>query len=162
MIDVQPILTDLINNIKTDVINSMQSFGAIGNGETISQLETLIDNDTGQLIAPFWIWALEFGRKPTSPGAAKGDPTLYQKICVWAPTKGIPEFSTNSKGQTINVWRAITAYIHKNGYPGKPGILTIPVGHDNINSRLNDACEKIANQTGKEVLDLFNVFDTIN
>lgn len=155
MSDIQPILTDIMNNIRTDVINSMQAHGQYATGDVIKQLETIVDGDTGQLTAPFWIWVLEFGRKPTRPGAAAGNPTLYQSICVWADAKGIPEFSTNDKGQKTNVWRAITAYIHKNGYLGKQGVLTEPLAM--AESRVNEAASQIAENYQKEILDLFNV-----
>jgi hypothetical protein len=57
MPDTTAILTDILNNLKTDVINSMQSHGQYATGQVISQLEIIIDGDTGQLTAPFWIWA---------------------------------------------------------------------------------------------------------
>ncbi|MDR3551215.1 MAG: hypothetical protein P4L31_07420 [Candidatus Babeliales bacterium] len=161
MADITPYLNNIINAIKTDVINSMQAHGQYATGQSINQLETIVDGESGQLLAPFWIWALEFGRKPTSPGAAAGDPTLYQSICIWAAAKGIAEFSTNDKGEKINVWRAITAYIHKNGYPGKQGVLTEPLSDDNVNSRINEQMEVFADEQAKEVLDLFNVFETV-
>ena len=161
MADITQYLNNILNNIKIDVINSLQANGQYATGQTISQLETITDGDSGQILAPFWIWALEYGRKPTSPGAAAGDPTLYQSICVWAAAKGIAEFSTNDKGETVNVWRAITAYIHKYGYAGKQGVLTEPLSDDNVNMRINEQMEIFADEQAKEVLDLINIFETV-
>lgn len=146
----QPILTDLINNIKTDVINSMQSKGRYATGETVAALETVVNDDTGQLLAPAYIDALELGRGPTSPGATAGDPPLIDKIKEWTAAKGID----------INPY-AITKQIHKQGYPGKPGVLTEPLSDDNINMRVDEAMEIYSDQLAKEVLDLFGIMDVV-
>ncbi len=150
MPDNQAILNDLINNVKNDVINSLQANGRFATGQTIAGLETVITDNGGQLIAPAYIDALEYGRKPTGSNPTPGDPPMIDNIRAWVEAKGID----------INPW-AIKKSIDKKGYPGKPGVLTEPLSDDNINSRVNEAAESIATNLQNEVADLFNVLELV-
>lgn len=147
------IITKFIDTLRVDVINSMQSSGQSATGQTAAQLQIYNDESDQTLTGPFWIDTLEFGRKPTKPGAPAGTPTVYENIVAWATAKGIPEFETNDKGQKINVWRAITAHIHKYGYEGKPGVLSAPLGDDNVNNRLADTMEQLASMEVENMID---------
>src|ERR1700693_2366018 len=109
MLNNQPILNTLLTAIRTDVINSLQANGQYATGETIAALEIALSDTGGQLLAPWWIDALEVGRKPTRPNAPIGDPTLLERIKEWCAAKGIPEEAAYP----------ITKSIHKYGYPGK-------------------------------------------
>lgn len=144
------ILTELMNNLKTDVINSIQANGRYATGETVAALEVTVEGETGQLLAPAYIDALEYGRKPTSQGAATGDPTVFEQVEKWIAAKGLD----------LNPY-AVTKNIHKHGYPGKPGVLTEPLSDDNVNKRIDESMEAYADQQAKEVLDMFNVFDKV-
>lgn len=148
--DQQQILTDLITGLKTDVINSMQSKGKYATGETVANLTDAVSNDYAALFAPWWIDALEVGRKPTSQGAQPGTPPMIDNIKAWCLAKGIP----------IGAAWAIKKNIDKVGYPGKPGVLTEPLSDDNVNARVNVACELISQIQGERVAELFNVFET--
>jgi hypothetical protein len=150
MNDTTPILNDLMDHFRNDVVNSMQSKGRYATGETIQNLTIATADGYGVLYAPWWIDALEVGRKPTSDGAAASDPTLLERIKVWIAAKGL----------VMNPY-AVTKSIHKKGYPGKPGVLTEPLSNDNVNKRVNEAIEKITQPIQQEILDLFNIFDEI-
>lgn len=80
-----------------------------------------------RLELPGYVQLLETGRKPTSANAVPGNPPMIQRIQQWCREKGIPDKAA---------W-AIKKSIDKHGYKGKPGILSIPLGDDNINSRLD-------------------------
>lgn len=145
-----PIIANILTNLQTDLINSMQSNGRYATGETIAALEIVVNDTNGQLLAPAYIDALEYGRGPTSQGAIAGDPTVFEQIEKWIDAKGLD----------LNPY-AVTKQIHKQGYPGKSGVLTEPLSDDNVNMRTNEAMEVLANQKGQEIADMFNVFDNI-
>lgn len=151
MNETRQVLTDFLTAVRTDVVNSLQSNGRFATGETIANIEVEATDSDGQITAPWWIDALEVGRKPTSPGASAGDPPMIDRIKAWCAAKGIDEKAA---------W-AIKKSIDKKGYPGKPGVLTEPLSDDNINSKLNMAAELIAGNLQQEIADIFNVFDTV-
>lgn len=149
MPDNQSIISNLLTAIRTDVINSMQSTGRYATGETVAALEITTTESGGQLLAPWWIDALEKGRRPTSEGATPGDPPMIERIKAWCAAKGI---------DTKAAW-AIKKSIDKYGYPGKPGVLTQPL--EQADKHIADAMDQIATNYQKEILDLFKVFDEI-
>lgn len=142
------IITNLLTNIRTDVVNSMQANGRYATGETIVALEIVQDEKGGQLLAPKWVDTLEKGRGPTSAGAAPGDPPMIEGIKAWVEAKGLD----------ISPW-AIKKSIDKKGYPGKPGVLTEPL--EMADKHISDAAEQIASNMQKQVADMLNVFDAI-
>lgn len=143
----QATLTECINDIRNDVINSLQANGRYATGDTIANLVDTVGEDYAALFAPWWIDALEYGRKPTSPGAPTGDPTLFERIEAWIAAKGLD----------LNPY-AVTKKIHKYGYPGTPGILTEPLSDDSIDKHVSEAANIIADNEAKKVLDLFDIF----
>ena len=149
-------LSDFIEAIKLDIVNSIQEKGRYATGETIRKIEHVDEELRSILYGPAYIDALEFGRKPTSPGAPAGNPTVYDQIQIWAAAKGIPEF-VSADGKQINVWRAITEKIHRYGYPGKPGVLTEPLSDENINNRLQETLDQIATLTATNVAQSLHI-----
>jgi len=144
----QQIIENCLENIKTDVINSLQANGRYATGETVSELEVISDDTSGQLLAPLYIDALEFGRNPTSPNAVQGDPTVFEKIEDWIAAKGLD----------LNPY-AVTKNIHKNGYPGKPGVLTQPL--EIAEKHIEDAMNEIAENEAEQLANLFDILNTI-
>jgi hypothetical protein len=137
-------LGDFLELLKTDVINSMQANGKNATGQTAKQL-TIVDNGWNvQLQLPSYMQLLETGRGPTSPDAVAGVPPMVQRIQQWCQAKGIP-------GKAA--W-AVKKSIDKKGFKGIPGILTGPLGDDNINLRLNQVIDSIALEISKGLIDL--------
>jgi len=66
------------------------------------------------------IGAIIDGRKPTGPGAKKGNPTVQQSVLQWIKAKGIQP-RESSMTQVSLSW-AIANSINKNGYKGKGNI----------------------------------------
>jgi len=122
MAEIQKQLLAVVTDLRTDLILSFKSNGRFATGNTEQNIEAIATDDDAQLLGPFWIYALQDGRKPTSEGAAKGDPTLFEQIQVWCAAKGIAP----------NLAYAITQHIHKYGYPGTPGIIDTPLSDDNV------------------------------
>ncbi len=147
MNDNNQILNDLITSIKTDVINSLQSKGRNATGETIANLTDVVADNYAALLAPWWIDALEVGRKPTSQGATQGTPPMIDNIKAWCEAKGID----------VGFAWAIKKSIDKNGYPGKPGVLTEPLAL--ADTHINNASQQLADNQAQNVLELFNIFD---
>lgn len=147
--DTSTILTTLLTNIRTDVVNSMQSKGRYATGETVAALEVVIDGNKGKLLAPWWIDAQEKGRKPTSQGVPAGEPPMIERIKAWCDAKGIDQKAA---------W-AIKKSIDKYGYRGIPGVLTEPL--EAADRHISEAAEQLANIQAQKVLDLFNIFDTV-
>jgi hypothetical protein len=135
-------LLSFLETLKTDLINSLQATGSNATGQTAKAL-TIAGNDDGlQLQLPGYLQLLETGRGPTSANAAAGNPPMIQRIQEWCQAKGIPDKAA---------W-AIKKSIDKNGYKGKPGILTAPLGDDNITTRLNPILAQIASALSEEII----------
>jgi hypothetical protein len=136
-------LTTFLETLKTDLINSMQAKGVITTGQTANQINVVNDNGNLQLQIPGYLQVLESGRGPTSKNAVAGDPPMIDRIQQWCREKGIPDKAA---------W-AIKKKIDKVGYTGKPGILTEPLGDDNINLRLNQSLTTIADSITSQILN---------
>src|ERR1700761_1586103 len=120
-------LTSFLESLKTDIINSMQAKGKYATGQTAQQITIEGDDDNLQLQIPAYIQILETGRAPTGKNALPGNPPMIDRIKQWCQAKGIPDKAA---------W-AIKKSIDKNGFKGTPGILSEPLGDDNINLRLD-------------------------
>lgn len=151
MTETVDILNNIIDACKLAVVESLQDNGRYATGQTVQELQEVVSDMSAFLLAPWWIDALENGRKPTPPGTPEGDPTLVEAIKPWLAVKGIPESAAY----------AIAKNIHKYGYPGKPGVLSIPLGDDSINNLLKNGMEDIAANQQKEVAELFNALDGV-
>ena len=136
-------LIQFLELIKTDVINSMQAKGKMATGQTAQQISIETDGDKAQLTLPGYIQALETGRAPTSKNALPGNPPMIDRIKQWCQAKGIPDKAA---------W-AVKKSIDKKGYPGMPGILSEPLGDDNINLRLNQVTGPMADEIAQKIVD---------
>jgi hypothetical protein len=137
-------LIQFLELLKTDVINSMQANGKNTTGQTAKQFIITGNGGNVQLQLPGYMQLLETGRGPTSPNAVAGDPPMIKRIQQWCQVKGIP-------GKAA--W-AIKKSIDKKGFKGIPGLLTEPLGDDNINFRLNQVMDGIAGEISEELLKL--------
>ena len=136
-------LIQLLELLKTDVINSLQANGKDATGQTAKQLTIVEGDNRVQLQLPGYMQLLETGRGPTSPTAVAGDPPMIQRIQQWCQAKGIPDKAA---------W-AIKKSIDKKGFKGISGLLTQPLGNDNINLRLNMIMDSITDEISKELID---------
>jgi len=128
-------LKNFLELLKTDVINSMQASGKYASGETVKQINIVEDSGHLQLQLPGYLQILETGRGPTSANAVPANPLMIQRIQEWCQAKGIPDKAG---------W-AIKKSIDKKGYKGVPGIISEPLGDDNIHQRLNPVLDDMAN-----------------
>jgi hypothetical protein len=137
-------LMPFLDSLRTDIINSLQAAGSDSAGQTAKSLTIVKLQDGFSLQMPGYMQLLETGRAPTSTNPIAGDPPMIQRIQQWCQAKGIPDRAA---------W-AIKKSIDKKGYRGKPGILSEPLGDDNINLRLSPALEVLAG----EICDLLAAF----
>jgi len=137
-------LIQFLELIKTDVINSMQANGKNATGQTASQFIITENGGNAQLQLHGYMQLLETGRGPTSPNAMTGNPPMIQRIQEWCTAKGIPDKAA---------W-AIKKSIDKKGFKGIAGLLTEPLGDDNINFRLNQVMDGIAGEISEQLLKL--------
>lgn len=128
-------LTLFLEELKTDLINSMQANGSAPGAQTLNQLTVVTEGDKAELQIPGFIAALENGRGPTGKNATPSVPPMIRRIKQWCMEKGIPE---------REAW-AIKKAIDKHGLKGKPGILSGPLGEANISLRLQTVMESLAN-----------------
>jgi hypothetical protein len=136
-------LTTFLHSLKTDLIHSMQAKGKYATGQTEQQITIEGDNNSCQLNLPAYIQALENGRSPTGKNATPGNPPMIDRIKQWCQAKGIPDKAA---------W-AIKKSIDKKGYKGTPGIISEPLGDANINLRLNQAAEPMADAIATHLVD---------
>jgi hypothetical protein len=137
-------LTQFLDLLKTDIINSMQANGRNATGQTAKQIMVTTDGNTAQLELPGYMQLLETGRGPTGKDAVAGDPPMIQRIQQWCQAKGIPDKAA---------W-AIKKSIDKKGFKGVPGLLTEPLSDENINRRLKPAMERIASVISGQLIEL--------
>lgn len=135
-------LTNFLQSIKTDVINSLQANGKMASGQTAQQITVAGDGEHAQLQLPAYIQLLETGRGPTSSSPTPGSPPMIGRIKAWCEAKGIPDQAA---------W-AVKKSIDKKGFKGVPGILSEPLSNDNISLRLNPAGENIADAIAQQIL----------
>jgi hypothetical protein len=136
-------LTTFLESLKTDIIHSMQANGKYATGQTAQQITIEGDGDKAQMQLPAYLKALESGRSPTGKNAAAGSPLMIDRIKQWCQAKGIPDKAA---------W-AIKKSIDKYGFKGVPGILSDPLGDDNINLRLNQAIMPMADEIMNNIVD---------
>jgi len=135
-------LTDFLESLKTDVIHSLQANGKMATGQSAQQITIVNDGDKAQLQLPGYLHILETGRAPTGPNPIAGTPLMIDRIKQWCAAKGIPDKAA---------W-AIKKSIDKKGYTGMPGILSDPLGDDNINLRLSPATADVANEVMQNII----------
>ncbi|HTD40697.1 MAG TPA: hypothetical protein VK671_08760 [Mucilaginibacter sp.] len=136
-------LTTFLTSLKTDLIHSMQAKGKYATGQTAQQITIEGDGDNYQLNLPAYIEALETGRSPTGKNALPGSPPMIDRIKQWCQAKGIPDKAA---------W-SIKKSIDKKGYKGIPGIISEPLGDANINLRLNQAADPMADAIAAHLVD---------
>ncbi len=140
-------LTTFLDSLRTDVIHSMQSKGKYATGQTAQQINIVDDGEQASLQMAAYIQALEFGRNPTSSNPIPANLPMIDRIKQWCQAKGIPDKAA---------W-AIKKSIDKKGYKGIPGILSEPLGDDNLNRRLTQATDSISDNTTRQIADLFDL-----
>jgi len=134
-------LEGLLESLKTDVIHSLQANGKYATGQTAQQITITSDGNGVQLNLPAYIQALETGRRPTGTNATPDNPPMIERIKQWCQAKGIPYKAA---------W-AIKKSIDKHGFTGTPGILSEPLGIENINLRLKPVSEEIAQTITQQI-----------
>ena len=137
----QPEITQFLQSIQTDLINSLQT--KTKNITNTQEINIITNNQTQQLQIPSYLQIVETGRGPTSKNAQPGNPPMIQRIQQWCRDKGIPDKAA---------W-AIKKKIDKVGFPGKPGLLTGPLGDDNINTKLDQTLEQMADNISNQILN---------
>jgi hypothetical protein len=136
-------IIQFLETLQTDVMNSLQAAGSNATGQTAKMITIVQNGDSVQLQLSGYMQLLETGRGPTSSDAVAGDPPMIQRIQAWCQAKGIPDKAA---------W-AIKKAIDKNGYKGKPGILSEPLGDDNIALRLDPVLADAASLLVAELLE---------
>lgn len=106
----------LLKKLGDELVKKFQAAVATrsATGKTAQSIFAETTENTLDVRGPRYLGALEYGRRPTRPGAQKGSPTLFEMIKEWALAKGVvSSVEKGSEGLGI-VW-AITKKIHKKG-----------------------------------------------
>jgi len=131
---------EVIEGIKTNIREkAVTQYGAMNTtGKMADSLGYRID-DEGLTIysSERFFTVLETGRKPTSPGAAKGSPTLREQIEAWIQNKGIQPEGISQKSLAF----LITRKIHEQGsllyrQGGKSGVISDYINEQYIKENL--------------------------
>ncbi|MEP6610797.1 MAG: hypothetical protein ABJA76_02900 [Mucilaginibacter sp.] len=136
-------LTIFLDQIKTDLINSMQAKGSYATGQTANQIKIVVEGNKAQLQIPGILQTLEKGRGPTSKNAPPGNPPMIERIKQWCHAKGIPE---------KEAW-AVKKAIDKYGTKAKPGLFTEPLSIENLDRRLKPVMEGLAKELMESLVD---------
>ena len=86
-------------------------------GRTAASIHAVATDFELEVLANRSIGTTEYGRKPTSSGASKGNPTLFEQIQDWMTYKSA--FSGLTQQEAKGVAYAITKKIHKEGWKTK-------------------------------------------
>jgi len=132
-----------LESLKTDLIHSMQVQGKYATGQIAQQITVSTDGNNAQLQLPGYLQLLETGRSPTGKIALPGNPPMIDRIKQWCQAKGIPDKAA---------W-AIKKSIDKKGFPGTPGILSEPLSDANINLRLSQNTNPMADDIVQSIVD---------
>lgn len=111
----QQILLKLAQTMAMQVRKNIEPMKA--SGKTAASITARATDNSAQVWALENIGALEYGRKPTSSGASKGNPTLFEQIRKWIVDKGIAN-GMNEREQK-SVAYLITRKIHREGWQTK-------------------------------------------
>jgi len=136
-------LISFLEALKTDLIHSMQVQGKYATGQIAQQITVSTDGNNAQLQLPGYLQLLETGRSPTGKIALPGNPPMIDRIKQWCQAKGIPDKAA---------W-AIKKSIDKKGFPGTPGILSEPLSDANINLRLSQNTNPMADDIVQSIVD---------
>ena len=139
-------LPQLLQSLKTDVLNSLQAKGKTTN-QTAAQIIITTDGNKATMQLPGYLEILEKGRGPTSKNAPQSNPSMIQRIKEWCQAKGLP-------GKAA--W-AIKKSIDKKGFKGTPGLLSEPLGDENINLRLNQMLNNMATEATTQITNSLNI-----
>jgi hypothetical protein len=82
-------------------------------GRTAASIHAVATDTTLEVLAHRSIGTLEYGRAPTSSGAPKGNPSLFEAIKEWALIRGI--ISNINDRKEMGIVYAITKKIHNEG-----------------------------------------------
>lgn len=134
-------LEAFLNLLKNDVLNSMQAMGKAADAQTIDQMAVTKTSTGFQLELPGFLQILETGRAPTGKNAQTSNPPMIDRIKEWCLEKGIPE---------KQAW-AIKKSIDKNGFKGKPGLLSNPLSAENIKHRVDPVLDQLASIIGMQI-----------
>jgi hypothetical protein len=86
-------------------------------GRTMASIHAVATDTSVEVLANRSIGTAEYGRKPTSSGAAKGNPTLFEQIKEWALIRGI--ISNVNDRKQLGIVYAITKKIHNEGWQSR-------------------------------------------
>jgi hypothetical protein len=103
-------------------------------GRTAASIHAVATDTTLEVLAHRSIGSLEYGRKPTSSGATKGNPSLYEQILDWMQYRSV--FAGLKGNERKSVAYAITKKIHEKGWE----------------SRLNKPLQGVADSLNYDVL----------
>ncbi len=138
-----PELTQFFESLKADLVQSLQDNGKLVTGQTAMEIAIVDEENAASLQFPAYLLVLEYGRGPTPANAPIGSPPMINRIRAWCNAKGIPEKA---------IW-AIKKSIDKKGFQGIPGLMTVPLGDDNINLQLNKATFAMAEKITRQIID---------
>jgi len=123
---------DIIKQFGNNLLKDMKAAVPSATGKTRDSLNIEFTK-TGFIIrGGSQIGAIIDGRKPTSAGAKKGNPTVRESVLEWIKAKGIQPKESGMSQETLAF--IISRSIHKNGYPGKGNIFKSVITASRISS----------------------------
>ena len=111
-------IEDIFAKFGNEIMNDMRGRIPVASGKTAASLELKVTPFGFEIIGDAQIQALVDGRKPTSSGAATGDPTLREEILSWIKSRSITPREPSMSQETLAF--LISRSIHRNGYAGRP------------------------------------------
>jgi len=123
---------DIIKQFGNNLLKDMKAAVPSATGKTRDSLNIEFTKTGFIIIGGAQIGAIIDGRKPTSAGAKKGNPTVRESVLEWIKAKGIQPKESGMSQETLAF--IISRSIHKNGYPGKGNIFKSVITASRISS----------------------------
>lgn len=111
---------EIIKQFGNDLVRDIKKAIPVATGRTRDSVRIEFRKNGFDIYVGAQVGAIINGRKPTSPGAVAGTPTLQQEILQWMRAKSITPRESNMTIESLS-W-AISKSIHQKGYPGKGNI----------------------------------------
>ena len=114
--DSKQIIKQFGNKLTEDIKRAIPK----GTGETAESVNIEFTKSGFIIRGGAQIGAIIDGRKPTSAGAKKGNPTVQESVLKWIKAKGITPRESSMSDVSLS-W-AMANSIHKNGFKGRGNI----------------------------------------
>lgn len=144
---------EIIKQFGDKLVNDIKKALPKASGKTAASVVIEYQEDGFTISGNASIGALINGRKPTSSGAKKGNPTLQESILEWVQTMSIQPRESNMTQLQLS-W-AISNSIHRKGTKGHPNLLAAELSPNRFDSLTKTLLNEQSTVISSQILNQF-------